>query len=423
MNVMEEREKEVEKQKKKEPPAQLRIIDIWDYNFFEELEKIVALLPEYRYIAMDTEFPGYVEVPRVMTEDYEYQLVKINVDDNKLIQLGITLFDDEGNTPSGACCWQFNFKYDMEKDKYNKDSIKILKQAGINFEKHKSNGIDQLLFGEYFLTSGLVLSSENKWICFQGNQDFGYMYRVLANTHIPDSEDGFLSDTKVYFPNLYDIKYMKHEYEELRGGLQRAGDLLGLDRIGQMHQAGSDSWLTGLCYFKLLETYLHGKDIPSLFNNILYGLGESVNTEEYLESYTSRTDKLEREARENQETDEYIQNDHYYNYQFNQAQHAPPEGYAEYYPQEYNQHIAMQPSPHLIPPMNSYGQPQISSPNMHPRFNISPQMEFQLDEKNQINYDIMKCNNNHNSKYQDMTQNPNQHDNYPQYQNTGNYQH
>ena len=31
-----------------------------------------------------------------MTDDYEYQLVKINVDELKLIQLGITLFDDKG---------------------------------------------------------------------------------------------------------------------------------------------------------------------------------------------------------------------------------------------------------------------------------------------------------------------------------------
>lgn len=83
-----------------------------------------------------------------------------------------------------------------------------------------------MLFAEYFLNSGLVFSPDITWICFQGNQDFGYMYRILANTPIPDSEDGFLDDVKIYFPNLYDIKFMKHEFEELRGGLSRLGDSL-----------------------------------------------------------------------------------------------------------------------------------------------------------------------------------------------------
>jgi CCR4-NOT transcription complex subunit 7/8 len=199
-----------------------------------------------------------------------------------------------------------------------------LKLAGINFEKHKTHGLDPQLFSEYLLTSGLVLSDAVTWICFQGNQDFGYIYRILANTPIPDSEDGFLDDIKCYFPNLYDIKYMKHEFEELRGGLSRLGDMLGLDRIGQQHQAGSDSWLTGLAYFKLLETYLQSKDIPTEYNNILYGMGVSENDEQYLDNYTSKTEQLEREAREYQSMgDEYVQHDnyHYSNYYHPMAGH------------------------------------------------------------------------------------------------------
>ena len=82
-------------------PYQVRIIDIWEDNFFEEFERIVQLVPEYGYIAMDTEFPGIVEVPRTMTTDYQYQLLKLNVDKLKLIQLGITLFDKDGNVPPG----------------------------------------------------------------------------------------------------------------------------------------------------------------------------------------------------------------------------------------------------------------------------------------------------------------------------------
>jgi len=42
---------------------------------------------------------------------------------------------------------------------------------------HKTNGINCLIFAEYFITSGLVFNEDVIWVCFQGNQDFGYMYR------------------------------------------------------------------------------------------------------------------------------------------------------------------------------------------------------------------------------------------------------
>lgn len=234
-----------------EIPPGMRIVDVWEHNFHEEIEKISLLVQEYNHIAMDTEFPGTPEVPSQMTDDYGYQFVKINVDQCKLIQLGITLFNEEGKTPPGECCWQFNFKFDKDNEKVFDDSIKVLINAGIDFDKHRKIGIDHADFAYYFLASGLVLNKEVTWICFHGSQDFGYMYRVLANTPLPDNEDAFFLDLEKYFPLLYDTKYMKNEYEELRGGLQKTGEMLSLDRIGIQHQAGSDSWLTGLVYFRL----------------------------------------------------------------------------------------------------------------------------------------------------------------------------
>lgn len=360
-------------------PSQLRIIDVWDENFFQELEKIKELIPVYNYIAMDTEFPGIVEVPRTRTDDYEYQLVKINVDELKLIQLGITLFDKFGQTPPGPCCWQFNFRYDVDNDKSVKSSINVLREAGINFELHKTNGIDHMLFSEYFMSSSLVCNNDTTWICFQGNQDFGYMYRVLANTPIPDSEDGFLDDLKCYFPNLYDIKYMKHEFEELRGGLSRLGDMLCLDRIGQQHQAGSDSWLTGLAYFKLLQTHLQGKDIPANYNNVLYGLGISENDEQYLDNYTSKTDQLEREAREYQEmNDDYMHHEQYQHYPYyTMAGHGMDYG-SDNMNTAYNGYPngLLHPSPHTA----HMGYPNSMSPNMHAGYGMSPNhMEYNQD--------------------------------------------
>ena len=147
-----------------ENPMDRRIIDVWADNFYDQLDYIKTLIGEYNYIAMDTEFPGVTEVPRKISDDYQYQLCKVNIDCLKMIQLGITLFDDKGNMPAGPCTWQFNFKFDIDKEKYKKNSIDILKEAGINFPKHKTDGIDPLTFGEYFLTSGLVFNDDLVWI-------------------------------------------------------------------------------------------------------------------------------------------------------------------------------------------------------------------------------------------------------------------
>jgi hypothetical protein len=153
------------------------------------------------------------------------------------------------------------------------------------------------------------------------------MYRALANTPLPDSEDGFLEDTKLYYPKLYDLKFMLEDFDNLKGGLSRIGEALGLDRFGQQHQAGSDSWLTGLAYFKLIDLYLYGKDIEKEYNNVLFGLGKSKNEEYYLDQYTNKTEQLEREAREYQHFDEnYMQNEqHYQQYPYYPMSPSPME--------------------------------------------------------------------------------------------------
>ena len=62
----------------------------------------------------DTEFPGIVAKPIgdfKSASDYQYQLLQTNVNLLKLIQLGITFYNDEGERPPGVSTFQFNFKF------------------------------------------------------------------------------------------------------------------------------------------------------------------------------------------------------------------------------------------------------------------------------------------------------------------------
>lgn len=51
---------------------------------------------------------------------------------------------------------------------FAQDSIDLLTNAGIQFDKHEEHGIDPVHFAELLTTSGLVLCDDVRWISFQG---------------------------------------------------------------------------------------------------------------------------------------------------------------------------------------------------------------------------------------------------------------
>lgn len=64
----------------------------------------------------DTEFPGVVARPIGefrSNADYQNQLLRCNVDLLKIIQLGLTFMNEQGEYPPGTSTWQFNFKFNL----------------------------------------------------------------------------------------------------------------------------------------------------------------------------------------------------------------------------------------------------------------------------------------------------------------------
>ena len=65
-------------------------------------------------------------------------MLRCNVDLLKIIQLGLTFLDEKGNLPTtGYTTWQFNFKFNLTEDMYAEDSVDLLQNSGIQFEKHE----------------------------------------------------------------------------------------------------------------------------------------------------------------------------------------------------------------------------------------------------------------------------------------------
>lgn len=255
------------------------IRDVWNHNLEEEFALIRELVDSYNYVAMDTEFPGVVLRP-VGTfkniSDYNYQTLKDNVDMLKLIQLGLTFSDEKGNLPKCGtdkyCIWQFNFReFNLGEDIFASDSIDLLRQCGIDFKKFSEQGIDVNRFGELLMSSGIVLNDNVNWVTFHSGYDFGYLLKLLTCKSLPDTQTGFFNLINIYFPVVYDIKHMMKFCNSLHGGLNKLAELLEVERIGAVHQAGSDSLLTMSTFRKLRENFFNGS--TEKYAGVLYGLG------------------------------------------------------------------------------------------------------------------------------------------------------
>lgn len=61
---------------------------------------------------------------------------------------------------------------------------------------------------------------------FHSGYDFGYLLRVLTCSKLPDKEQNFFDLLSVYFPKVYDVKYLMKSCKNLKGGLQEVADSL-----------------------------------------------------------------------------------------------------------------------------------------------------------------------------------------------------
>lgn len=245
--------------------------------------------------------------------DYHYQTLRCNVDLLKMIQLGITLFSADGELPpphsseaSGIngstylnnlipcpCTWQFNFRFSLNSDMFAQESIVLLQKCGLDFDMHEKNGIDPLEFGALLMTSGMVLLDDVHWISFHSGYDFGYLMKIMLCKPLPDEETEFRHLLGIFFPAIYDIKYlMKHVSRNQsvnnspltasasqimsnlgqKSGLQDIADELGVKRLGTAHQAGSDSWVTGKIFWEMRRVVFDGHIDDEQYLGQVWGL-------------------------------------------------------------------------------------------------------------------------------------------------------
>ena len=88
---------------------------------------------------------------------------------------------------------------------------------------------------------------------FHSSYDFGYLLKI-SRADLPLEEQQFMRLLETYFPYIYDVKYMMTAVDGMHGGLSALGDTLQVERIGFMHQAGSDSF-DNVTFFALVAKH------------------------------------------------------------------------------------------------------------------------------------------------------------------------
>lgn len=61
---------------------------------------------------------------------------------------------------------------------------------------------------------------------FCSGYDFGYLLKLLTDQNLPAEESDFFDLLRIYFPTIYDVKYLMKSCKNLKGGLQEVAEQL-----------------------------------------------------------------------------------------------------------------------------------------------------------------------------------------------------
>ena len=116
----------------------------------------------------------------------------------------------------------------------------------------------EVAFGKITLQSSVVMNVDLHWVTFDGRYSVGYLLKLLTNGSLPDTMSRFFDLDNICFPSVYDIKHLTKFCGVTDSGLDDLANILDVKSARISHKAGSDSFLTALCFSELRQGFFNG---------------------------------------------------------------------------------------------------------------------------------------------------------------------
>ncbi|CAJ1403281.1 unnamed protein product [Effrenium voratum] len=222
-----------------------RLRDVWAGNLQREFlafQNTLRLAGKGAFVAIDTEFSGVLQEDAwKKSSDLHYLAMRESVDVFRPLQLGLAIGSQQGQS---LVAWNFNLRFDLQEDLYTDSAVQFLSGAGLDFQRHATEGIDCGLLRA--LLGGSELFAQSSWLTFAGSYDLGYLLRLLSPSPLPAALENFEA--------LLDARCAARV--ELRdalpfGSLASLAEDHGVLRRGCAHTAGSDALLTLDLFFRM----------------------------------------------------------------------------------------------------------------------------------------------------------------------------
>ncbi|CAI9094107.1 OLC1v1029781C1 [Oldenlandia corymbosa var. corymbosa] len=183
--------------------SQPNVITVYDRNLDEEMRRITSLLESF---PLRLRGKGGKRIS-------SYWSLKVKFEATHLIQLGITLSNQEGQLPRVTgqfTLWQFNFSDFHPEDASclrSEYSIEELKKCGMDFKRNVREGIELSCFSKIFRSLPIWGNPNHLWVTFHGENDYGYLLTLLVEGNLPDTPGEFVDLVNKYCPNNIDVRY------------------------------------------------------------------------------------------------------------------------------------------------------------------------------------------------------------------------
>ncbi|KAM0850224.1 hypothetical protein ACQ4PT_053243 [Festuca glaucescens] len=168
--------------------SKVKVVDVWASNE-EELSLLRACAHDFPIAAVATS----LDLPApTRTLDSAYVAVRATVDRIQSAQVGLTLFNRDGELALGGRIWRF----------------------------HLGDGHDDAnpyRVCEAFRACSRAMVPDGIWVTRDGAADVAYMVKHLNGGTLPPKREAFLHLCNVFFPDLYDLQVLA-EWREVEDG-------------------------------------------------------------------------------------------------------------------------------------------------------------------------------------------------------------